>query len=139
MTIYVAFEPKIGNVWGTAICEQNMTVEEAKKMIAETKARAEAAGSKAIFQTADELLGNFLADIEAAWRRWPKMTPYPFRTKFGGDVPEWAQFQIVTKIFPGGFLGADFAATQGEADAMIEAIRADGRHRAIWVEKREVA
>lgn len=69
MTIYVTFEPKIGNVWGTAIMDQNISLEKTKELIAETKARAEAAGSRAIFQTANELLGNFLADIEAARKR----------------------------------------------------------------------
>ena len=66
MTIYVTFEPKIGNVWGTAIMDQNVSLEKTKELITETKARALAAGSKAIFQTANELLGNFLADIAEA-------------------------------------------------------------------------
>ena len=68
MSIYVTYNPKKGNVWGKIIMDQNMTLEETKKAIEATKEECKTLGISCQFQTGNELLGNYLADIEAARR-----------------------------------------------------------------------
>ena len=64
MTIYVTYSPMKGNVWGKAIMDQNMTIEEAKAAIEETRKECQELGIACQFQTANELLGDFLAAFE---------------------------------------------------------------------------
>lgn len=64
MTIYVTYSPKKGNVWGSAIMDQNMTLDEVRAAIERIKKECQELGIECRFQTASELLGSFLKDIE---------------------------------------------------------------------------
>jgi hypothetical protein len=68
MTIYVTYTPHKGNVWGKCIMDQNMTLDQTKAAIEATKEECRTLGITCNFQTGNELLGNFLAEIEAARR-----------------------------------------------------------------------
>ena len=64
MTIYVTYTPHKGNVWGSCIMDQNMSLEDVKQAIERIKNECDALGIACKFQTADELLGEFLAEVE---------------------------------------------------------------------------
>ena len=64
MTIYVTYTPHKGNVWGSCIMDQNMSLEDAKQAIEATKKECDALGITCKFQTANELLGEFLTEVE---------------------------------------------------------------------------
>ncbi len=66
MTIYVTYEPHKGNVWGCAIMDQNMTFVEVRAAIERIKTEAAELGITATFQTANEIMGNFLTSVKEA-------------------------------------------------------------------------
>lgn len=64
MTIYVTYTPHKGNVWGKAIMDQNMTLDEVKKAIEDTKKECEDLGITCQFETPDDILREFFEMVE---------------------------------------------------------------------------
>lgn len=69
MTIYVTYEPKIGNTWGCIIMDQNMTLGKVEKEVARIKTECAKLGVSCTFRTSNDIMTDLLSDIENARRK----------------------------------------------------------------------